>query len=136
MGERTDAEGDYPRLDELGGVRALQKSMERSRAVVANREAIAFELLSMATTRMTDLVEWDDQGNVRVKSVAEMPVHATAAIKKVVMTRGKEGESRMEVEMFDKVQVLRVLAKASGLLDKAESDDKPSVIDVQLVRPK
>jgi len=131
-----DNDSDYPRLDELGGVRALQKSMERSRAVVANREAIAFELLSMATTRMTDLVEWDSQGNVRVKSVEEMPVHATAAIKKVVMTRGKEGESRMEVEMFDKVQVLRVLAKASGLLDKAESDDKPSVIDVQLVRPK
>lgn len=126
----------YPRLDELGGVRDLQKSMERSRAVVANREAIAFELLSMATTRMTDLVEWDGEGNVRVKSVEEMPVHATAAIKKVVMTRGKEGESRMEVEMFDKVQVLRVLAKASGLLDKAETDERPSVIDVQVVKPK
>ena len=80
----------YPRLDELGGVRDLQKSMERSRAVVANREAIAFELLSMATTRMTDLVEWDGDGNVRVKSVEEMPVHATAAIKKVVMTRGED----------------------------------------------
>jgi len=126
----------YPRLDELGGVRDLQKSMERSRAVVANREAIAFELLSMATTRMTDLVEWDGEGNVRVKSVEEMPVHATAAIKKVVMTRGKEGESRMEVEMFDKVQVLRVLAKASGLLDKAETDERPSVIDVNVVAPK
>lgn len=125
-----------PRLDELGGVRDLQKSMERSRAVVANREAIAFELLSMATTRMTDLVEWDGEGNVRVKSVEEMPVHATAAIKKVVMTRGKEGESRMEVEMFDKVQVLRVLAKASGLLDKAETDERPSVIDVNVVAPK
>lgn len=126
----------YPRLDELGGVRDLQKSMERSRAVVANREAIAFELLSMATTRMTDLVEWDGEGNVRVKSVEEMPVHATAAIKKVVMTMGKEGESRMEVEMFDKVQVLRVLAKASGLLDKAETDERPSVIDVNVVAPK
>lgn len=126
----------YPRLDELGGVRDLQKSMERSRAVVANREAIAFELLSMATTRMTDLVEWDGEGNVRVKSVEEMPVHATAAIKKVVMTRGKEGESRMEVEMFDKVQVLRVLAKASGLLDRVEGDERPSVIDVNVVAPK
>lgn len=126
----------YPRLDELGGVRDLQRSMERSRAVVANREAIAFELLSMATTRMTDLVEWDGEGNVRVKSVEEMPVHATAAIKKVVMTRGKEGESRMEVEMFDKVQVLRVLAKASGLLDRVEGDERPSVIDVNVVAPK
>lgn len=129
-------EKGYPRLDELGGVRDLQRSMERSRAVVANREAIAFELLSMATTRMTDLVEWDGEGNVRVKSVEEMPVHATAAIKKVVMTRGKEGESRMEVEMFDKVQVLRVLAKASGLLDRVEGDERPSVIDVQVVQPK
>ena len=114
----------------------MQKSMERSRAVVANREAIAFELLSMATTRMTDLVEWDGDGNVRVKSVEEMPVHATAAIKKVVMTRGKEGESRMEVEMFDKVQVLRVLAKASGLLDRVEGDERPSVIGVNVVAPK
>ena len=42
----------------------------------------------------------------------------------------------MEIELFDKVQVLRLLAKASGLLDRPEDDEKPSVIDVNVVAPR
>jgi len=41
------------------------------------------------------------------------------------------------VELYDKVAVLRILAKASGLLDSPEGDgDKPSVIDVNVVAPR
>ena len=108
-------------MDELGGVRDLQKSMERSRAVVANREAIAFELLSMATTRMTDLVEWDGDGNVRVKSVEEMPVHATAAINKLGDFRGRAGsyftDSGHAVFFVTRVNPLRTVAGKKVLIE-------------------
>ena len=42
----------------------------------------------------------------------------------------------MQIEMFDKVGVLRILAKASGLLDNPEQSDKPSVIGINIKPPK
>jgi len=40
------------------------------------------------------------------------------------------------VELYDKVGVLRLLAKASGLLDNPENDeDKPSVIGINIQAP-
>jgi len=41
----------------------------------------------------------------------------------------------MEIELYDKVQVLRLLAKASGLLDNPEGSDKPSVIGINIKSP-
>jgi hypothetical protein len=37
--------------------------------------------------------------------------------------------------MFDKIGVLRILAKASGLLDAPDESDKPSVIGVNIKPP-
>ncbi len=41
----------------------------------------------------------------------------------------------LDIELYDKVGVLRLLAKASGLLDNPDENDKPSVIDVNVVAP-
>ena len=39
------------------------------------------------------------------------------------------------VEFWDKVQTLRLLEKASGLLDNPEESDKPSVIGINIKAP-
>jgi hypothetical protein len=41
----------------------------------------------------------------------------------------------LDIELYDKVGVLRILAKASGLLDTADESDKPSVIGINVKAP-
>jgi len=88
-----------PSLNGWGGVRSVQRRLERSATIVQNREAVAYQLLAMANMKITDIMDWDDEGNVRVKAA-------------------------------------RLLAKASGLLDAPEDNEKPSVIDVNVVAPR
>jgi len=45
--------------------------------------------------------------------------------------------STLDIELYDKVGVLRLLAKASGLLDNPDDgNEKPSVIDINVVAPR
>jgi hypothetical protein len=41
----------------------------------------------------------------------------------------------LDIELWDKVGVLRLLAKASGLLDNPEESDKPSVLGINIRAP-
>lgn len=124
-----------PSLKNWGGIRSVQRRLERSSTIVANREAVAYSLLCMANTKITDIMGWDERGNVTVKRASDIPEHALQAIKSVKVRTDKEGNSALEVELYDKVGVLRLLAKASGLLDSPDDVDKPSVIDVNVVAP-
>jgi hypothetical protein len=124
-----------PSLKNWGGVRSIERRMERSSTIVANREAVAYSLLCLANTKITDIMEWDESGNVRVKPSSAIPEQALQAIKNIRVKTDREGNSTLEVELYDKVGVLRLLAKASGLLDNPDQDDKPSVIDVNVVAP-
>ena len=47
----------------------------------------------------------------------------------------KDGASTLEIDLYDKVAVLRILAKASGLLDNPDNEDKPSVIGINVRAP-
>lgn len=125
-----------PPLTNWGGVRSVQRRLERSTTLVANKEAVAYALLSMANTKITDIMAWDDQGNVTVKRSSDIPEHALHAIKNVRVRTDKDGVSTLEIELYDKVGVLRLLAKASGLLDNPDDDNKPSVIDINVVAPR
>lgn len=128
-----------PSLAGYGGVRALQKNLERSVTLAANREAVSYSLLSIANTKPTDIMEWDSEGNIKVKASKDIPEHALQAIKsiKTVTKTDKEGNSytTIDIELWDKVGVLRILAKASGLLDSPEESDKPSVIGINVKAP-
>ena len=126
----------YPVLNGWGGVRSVQRKLNRSPTIIQNKEAIAYQLLCMANTKITDVLEWDDEGNVKVKVASRIPEHALNAIKDIQVTRNKDGTQTLKIELFDKVQVLRLLAKASGLLDRPEDDEKPSVIDGNVVAPR
>lgn len=125
-----------PSLKNWGGVRSVQRRLERSSTIVANREAVAYTLLCMANTKITDIMDWDERGNVRVKRASDIPEPALQAIKSIKVKVDKDGNSNLEIELYDKVGVLRLLAKASGLLDNPDDgSEKPSVIDVNVVAP-
>jgi hypothetical protein len=58
------------------------------------------------------------------------------SIKNIRVKREKDGSQTLDVELYDKVGVLRLLAKASGLLDNPDDgSDKPSVLDVNVIAP-
>jgi hypothetical protein len=125
-----------PPLTNWGGVRSVQRRLERSATILENREAVAYALLCMANTKITDIMTWDEYGNVKVKPAHQIPETALQAIKNIRVKTDKDGNSTLEVELYDKVGVLRLLAKASGLLDNPDDgSDKPSVIDVNVVAP-
>ena len=114
----------------------MQRRLERSATIVENREAVAYSLLCMANTKITDVLTWDEEGNVKVKAASQIPDHALQAIKNIRVTRGKDGAQTLEVELYDKIGVLRLLAKASGLLDNPDDgEDKPSVIGINIQAP-
>jgi hypothetical protein len=85
----------------------------------------------MANTKITDIMEWDDEGKVKVKASKDIPDHALQAIKSLKVNK----DGNLELELYDKVGVLRLLAKASGLLDNPEESDKPSVIGINIRPP-
>ena len=133
---KSQVSEQIPSLKNWGGVRSVQKRLERSGTITGNREAIAYQMVSMAMTNITHIATWDDQGRLRVKTASEIPEHALASIKKISARVDREGNSYLEVELYDKVALLRLLAKASGLLDSPDDgSDKPSVIDVNVVAP-
>ena len=130
-----------PPLTNWGGVRSVQRRLERSTTIMANKEAVAYALLSMANTKLTDIMSWDEQGNVTVKRSSDIPEHALHAIKSVKVNSKKDSDgnvySTLDIELYDKVGVLRLLAKASGLLDNPDDgSEKPSVIDINVVAPR
>jgi hypothetical protein len=76
-------------------------------------------------------MEWDDEGQVKVKASKDIPEHALQAIKSIKVNK----DGNLELELYDKVGVLRLLAKASGLLDNPDESDKPSVIGINIKPP-
>ena len=132
MTEAKNKNKPIPSLSGYGGVRALQKNLERSTTIAANREAVAYSLLCMANTKLSDIMSWDEDGNVKVKASKDISETAMQAIKRI-KANPKTGE--IEIELWDKVQTLRLLAKASGLLDNPDESDKPSVIGINVKAP-
>ena len=128
-----------PSLKNWGGIRTVQQRLGGSTTIAKNREAVAYSLLTIANTKITDIMEWDDQGNIKVKASKDMPEHALQAIKSIKVNEkyDKEGGCirTLDIELYDKVGVLRILAKASGLLDTVEESDKPSVIGINVKAP-
>ena len=135
MTTKDELKNQIPSMQNWGGIRSITKRLERSATIVENREAVAYTLLCMANTKITDIMEWDSSGNVIVKDAKEIPEHALQAIKNIRQRTDKEGNSTIEIELFDKIGVLRILAKASGLLDAPDDSDKPSVIGINIKPP-
>ena len=115
-----------PPLGRFGGVRLVQRRIGRSETLYQHKEAVAAELIALGTANITDIVNLDGT----VKPIDEIPEEALRAIKKISV-RGDD----ITIEMHDKVSVLRVLAKASGMLDPEQNEDKPSIVGINIKGP-
>lgn len=123
-------------LEYWGGIRPLVRRLGRPPELLSHREGIANELLAIGYASVDDVLSWDEAGKVTVKPTRSIGKHILKAIKKVKVTVDRDGNSTLELEMYDKIASLRVLARATGLLDKPEDDsDKPSVIGINLKGP-
>ena len=132
---RPKSPSNIPNLTGWGGTRSIERRLERSTTLAGNREAVAYALLCMANTKISDIMTWDEGGNVTVKAAHQIPEHALTAIKSIKQKVDRDGNSTLEIELYDKVGVLRILAKASGLLDNPDESDKPSVIGINIRSP-
>ena len=128
---KSNLSTQIPSMQNWGGIRSIQKRLERSATIMENKEAVAYSLLCMANTKITDIMEWDEDGKIQVKATKDIPEHALQAIKTIRVNK----DGNLELELYDKVGVLRLLAKASGLLDSPENSDKPSVIGINIKPP-
>jgi hypothetical protein len=128
---KSNLSTQIPSMQNWGGIRSIQKRLERSATIMENKEAVAYSLLCMANTKITDIMEWDDQGKIQVKASKDIPEHALQAIKTIRVNK----DGNLELELYDKVGVLRLLAKASGLLDNPDDSDRPSVIGINIKPP-
>ena len=125
-----------PSLSGYGGTKPPRvRELGKTNTIKQNKEAIATEMLCMATTSVRDIMEWDDYGNVKLKASKDIPEYAHRAIKKVTCTVSKDGAVSTSVELHDKVRTLRTLAKAAGLMEVEQNMDKPSVIGFNVKAP-
>lgn len=122
-----------PKIGRFGGIGQIQKRLKGSRLIYDNRDALAASMLEMVATNITDVVEWKDD-DVKIKKIEDIPEKALNAIKKIKVTPTKQGK-QFEVELYDKVQLMRLLAKSAGLLDEEKESDKPAVVNVEMVMP-
>tara|TARA_Y100001973_G_scaffold72470_1_gene105694 strand:- start:13627 stop:14007 length:381 start_codon:yes stop_codon:yes gene_type:complete len=121
-------------MGNLGGVREISKKLKGSDVIFENREKLAEALLSLSHAKITDIVNWDKEGKVKIKDLKDIPEHALQSIKKIRAVPMGE-KMQIEVEMIDKVRVLQMLAKSAGILDRTPESEKPSVIEVNMVGP-
>ena len=111
----------------------IRKRLRGSSIIYDNRDALAEEMLRLAGSKITDVVDIEG-GTVRLKDIDDIPEHALSAIKKIKITPTRNGD-QVEVELIDKVRVLQMLAKSAGLLDQEKEIDKPSVVAIEMVMP-
>jgi hypothetical protein len=104
-------------------------------ADVDKREAVVQELEAIGAGDITDVVNWDDLGQVFLTPSDKLSDRARRGIKKVKVTPTQHGNS-IEVEMHDKLSALRLLAKHRGLLEPNSDDQRPSMIGINVTGPK
>lgn len=128
MGNRV-----IPPVGRFGGIGDLQKRLRGSQIIYDNRDDLARVMLQIASAKITDIVSWEN-GVSTLKDVKDINEAALNAIKRVKITPTKQGDV-IDIEMVDKVRVMQMLAKSSGLLDQEKDGDKPAVVSIEMVMP-
>ena len=99
------------------------------------REGVKQELSVIASSDITQVMEWKEDGRVALRSSDDIPLETKKAIKKIKVTPTRAGNA-IEIEMHDKVSALRMLAKHHGLLETSlDKTDRPSVIGINMTGP-
>lgn len=106
----------------------------------SRREAVRQELEAVAAGQITDVMTWTTRSdgtleNVSVVASNQLSERARRAVKKVKITPTQYGD-QIEIEMHDKLSALRILARAEGLMDGMDDQDKrPSLVGINLKGP-
>ena len=123
-----------PPLNRYGGVGVVERRINKSDVLDHSKDAVAQEIVDIARANIGHIMEWDNNGNVKVKDSKDIDEFAIKAIKRIKVVPGKNGDS-LEVEMHDKVAILRLLAKAQGLLESESNVNTPSVVGITMHGP-
>jgi hypothetical protein len=89
------------------------------------------ESSALAYASLTDVLDWDKEGRVKVKASSEIPREVAAAIKKIKSTTRsipqEDGppieETKIEIEMHDKKGALDLQARIAGMLRETKVAD-------------
>lgn len=107
----------------------IQKALELHCQVIANHMRLAaaevvHHLMSIATSDIRDIVQWDGE-KVTLKKSADIPDGAAIAIAEVSQTAGRFGNN-VKVKMVDKLGALNTMAKIVQLAapDNVEDPDR------------
>lgn len=86
-----------------------------------NEHTILANIFYIATTNISDLVEWDDE-DVQVKNSAELTIAAKSSIKSIKITKKTYADGShsrtVDVELHDKLKALDMMMKALRLYPK------------------
>ena len=123
-----------PPLNRFGGIRVVERRSNKSEVLDHHKDAVAQEIVDIARANIGHIMEWDGNGNVKVKDSKDIEEFAIKSIKRIKVIPGKNGDT-LEVEMHDKVAILRLLAKAQGLLESENNVNTPSVVGITMHGP-
>ena len=123
-----------PPLNRFGGIRVVERRINKSEVLDHHKDAVAQEIVDIARANIGHIMEWDGNGNVKVKDSKDIEEFAIKSIKRIKVIPGKNGDT-LEVEMHDKVAILRLLAKAQGLLESENNVNTPSVVGITMHGP-
>lgn len=121
----------FPIVVKQSGSRREERA--RGTTLEDNKEAVLAEMLMIASARITEILQWDAAGRVRINPSADVPDAVLAAVRSVkAKTKVYEDhvEHEIEFEMHDKAGMLRALAKGAGLLEPAKGGKRPGVIGI------
>ena len=82
----------FPNLKELGSVRSVRRKIGGSDVIFDNRDKLAQELINLSTAKISDVLSWDEEGNIKVKSSASIPDSVLTAIKKIRIVPTADGK--------------------------------------------
>jgi hypothetical protein len=100
----------------------------------AKRKAVEQELAAIGASELTDILSWDENGRTTMLASDQLTEKARRGIKKMKVTPTKYG-NQLEVEMYDKIAALRLLAKHYGMLNVDTSQNRPSVLGINISGP-
>lgn len=111
----------------------VRRAINRAREGVLNREEILRLDSEIADSNVVDLLETDGKGQLKLKPLAELPIHVQRSIKKVKLTPG----GSIDLEMHDKQGAIARLGKHYGLyggfaIDPQEPSDSEIETDAQM----
>lgn len=114
-------------------------SLKEAKAILkspneAKREAIEQELAAIGASELTDILSWDSNGHTTMLASDQLTEKAKRSIKKMKVTPTQYG-NQLEVEMYDKIAALRLLAKHYGMLNVDTSQNRPSVLGINIKGP-